>query len=73
VRNGKRGNGEVAAFEYHLERNYCELKRELREGTYLPGGYHHFFIYEPNKRKINEAPFRDRVVHHALSYVHRVI
>jgi hypothetical protein len=33
ARKGKRGNGAVAAFEYHLERNLFTLERELREGT----------------------------------------
>ena len=33
---------------------------------YQPGDYHHFTIHEPKRRKISAAPFRDRVVHHAL-------
>ncbi len=33
------------------------------------GSYRHFYIYEPKKRKISAAPFRDRVVHHALCNV----
>lgn len=69
ARKGKRSKAEVAAFEYHLERNLFTLERELREGTYRPGGYRHFYIFEPKKRKISAAPFRDRVVHHALCNV----
>jgi len=69
ARKGKRARGEVAAFEYALERNLFDLERELQEGTYRPGGYRHFYIYEPKKRKISAAPFRDRVVHHALCNV----
>jgi RNA-directed DNA polymerase len=34
--------------------------------TYQPGPYHSFFIHDPKKRLISAAPFRDRVVHHAL-------
>lgn len=34
--------------------------------TYSPGAYVHFYIHEPKRRKISAAPFRDRVVHHAL-------
>jgi RNA-directed DNA polymerase len=30
------------------------------------GPYHSFFIHEPKRRLISAAPFRDRVVHHAL-------
>jgi RNA-directed DNA polymerase len=29
-------------------------------------GFRDFFIHEPKRRKISAAPFRDRVVHHAL-------
>ena len=38
----------------------------LRARTYRPGAYTHFFIHEPKRRLISAAPFRDRVVHHAL-------
>ncbi len=63
---GKRGHANVAAFEYHLEDNLLALQRELESKTYLPGGYTSFFIHEPKRRLISAAPFRDRVVHHAL-------
>jgi RNA-directed DNA polymerase len=66
ARKGKRSKAEVAAFEYNLERNLLDLEHELREGNYRPGGYRHFYIREPKRRKISAAPFRDRVVHHAL-------
>ena len=66
ARKGKRSKAEVAAFEYDLERNLFTLERELRAGNYRPGGYRHFYIAEPKRRKISAAPFRDRVVHHAL-------
>jgi RNA-directed DNA polymerase len=38
----------------------------LTDGTYCPGPYHNFFINEPKRRKISAAPFRDRIVHHAV-------
>ncbi len=63
---GKRGNPAVAAFEYRLEDNLLELQARLRSHTYEPGAYTHFFIHEPKRRLISAAPFRDRVVHHAL-------
>jgi hypothetical protein len=69
ARKGKRGKHAVAAFEYQLERNLFTLERELSDGSYRPGRYHHFYIFEPKKRKISAAPFRDRVVHHALCNV----
>jgi RNA-directed DNA polymerase len=62
----KRGRGNVAAFEYCLEDNLRSLQAELRRQTYRPGRYHSFFIHEPKRRLISAAPFRDRVVHHAL-------
>ncbi len=66
---GKRKKESVAAFEYDLESNLLALERELREKTYRPGPYHHFYITEPKRRKINAAPFPDGVVHHALCQV----
>lgn len=63
---GKRGRGATAAFEMLLADNLLELQNELSEQTYQPGGYTSFHIHEPKKRLISAAPFRDRVVHHAL-------
>jgi len=45
------------------------LKHELRTQTYSPGNYESFYIHEPKRRLISAAPFRDRVVHHALCNV----
>ena len=42
------------------------LQHDLLAHTYRPGLYRHFSIHEPKHRKISAAPFRDRVVHHAL-------
>lgn len=63
---GKRGHVNVAAFEYHLEDNLLALQADLRSLTYQPGQYDSFYIHEPKKRLISAAPFRDRVVPHAL-------
>ena len=63
---GKRGRGATAAFEMLLADNLLELQKELTDQTYQPGGYTSFYIHEPKKRLISAAPFRDRVVHHAL-------
>jgi RNA-directed DNA polymerase len=69
ARRGKRSASAVAAFEYAEEENLHQLQDELRARTYSPGAYRHFFIHEPKRRKISAAPFRDRVVHHALCRV----
>ncbi|MBI3162913.1 MAG: RNA-dependent DNA polymerase [Chloroflexi bacterium] len=63
---GKRGHADVAEFEYRLEENLLQLQSELQSQTYQPGKYHSFYIHDPKKRLISAAPFRDRVVHHAL-------
>jgi RNA-directed DNA polymerase len=66
ARKGKRGKGPAAGFEYALEDNLLALQAELTGKTYQPGAYHSFYIHEPKRRLISAAPFRDRVVHHAL-------
>ncbi len=66
---GKRGQQEVARFEFNLEENLVRLREELQDGTYRPGGYHSFYIRDPKHRLISAAPFRNRVVHHALCRV----
>ncbi len=46
-----------------------ELKRmadELLGGSYRFGQYHLFTVYDPKKRTICAAPFRDRVAMHAI-------
>jgi retron-type reverse transcriptase len=69
ARKGKRGRSPAATFEYDLEGNLVALQRELVAGTYRPGAYSSFYIHEPKRRLISAAPFRDRVVHHALCNV----
>ncbi|MBK7897497.1 MAG: reverse transcriptase domain-containing protein, partial [Candidatus Promineifilaceae bacterium] len=66
ARRGKRSRHPVAAFEYDQEENLIRLQKELQAQTYQPGAYHSFYIHEPKRRLISAAPFRDRVVHHAL-------
>ncbi|MDI6768686.1 MAG: RNA-directed DNA polymerase [Anaerolineales bacterium] len=66
---GKRGKAPVAGFETLLADNLLELQGELAGQTYQPGRYRHFHVHEPKRRLISAAPFRDRVVHHALCNV----
>src|SRR5690606_4717550 len=66
ARKGKRYLPDVAAFHVRLEENLLALQEELRQQTYQPGEYRAFFIHDPKKRLISAAPYRDRVVHHAL-------
>lgn len=66
ARKGKRLNNNVMRFEENLESELIKIQEELLCKTYLPGRYKEFTIYERKKRKISAAPYRDRVVHHAL-------
>lgn len=65
----KRGKSSAATFEHQLADNLLVLQDDLINQTYIPGDYSHFLIHDPKKRKISAAPFRDRVVHHALCNV----
>lgn len=63
---GKRGKRAGAEFFGKWETEVIALERELQDGRYRPGAYHYFTIHEPKERVVAAAPFRDRVVHHAL-------
>ncbi|NCA72188.1 MAG: RNA-dependent DNA polymerase, partial [Sphingobacteriia bacterium] len=63
---GKRDRESVARFEFHLERELIQLQEELIEGRYQPGAFYTFGVRDPKPRAICAAPFRDRVVHHAV-------
>jgi RNA-directed DNA polymerase len=60
---------EVAAYEMDLEFNLFNLRQSLSAGNYAHGAYRQRTIYERKPRLISAAPFRDRVVHHALMQV----
>jgi retron-type reverse transcriptase len=62
----KRYRDPVLAFNHQLEHELLQLQRELQTQTYQPRHYKTFEIYEPKRRVISAAPYRDRVVHHAL-------
>jgi RNA-directed DNA polymerase len=66
---GKRRRADVAAFALNLEGELVQLRRELLDGSYQPGPYRSFQVMDPKPRLISAAPFRDRVVHHALTQV----
>ena len=57
---------EACRFRFFLEKELIKLKSELESGAYKPGRYRYFTIHDPKERIISVAPFRDRVVHHAL-------
>ncbi len=66
ARRGKRRGRGAAAFEHELEANLFRLQEELRTGAFRFSGYRTFMVREPALREIRAAPYRDRVVHHAV-------
>ena len=63
---GKRKKPGAAAFLANFEREILRLEHELLSQTYRTGGYVMIEIHDPKRRLVSAAPFRDRVVHHAL-------
>lgn len=72
AQKGKRFRDNVLLFNYNLENLENELlilQKELIDHTYHPGSYRTFQITDPKPRMISAAPYRDRVIHHALCHV----
>jgi RNA-directed DNA polymerase len=69
ARRHKTRKGYVEDFVLRQDRELRELREALVNGSYQPSGYRQFRIYDPRERLISAAPFRDRVLHHALCNV----
>lgn len=69
AQRGKRFRDNVLEFNNRLEDNLLQIQQELRSYSYIPGQYRTFEIFDPKPRIISAAPYRDRVVHHALCNV----
>jgi len=69
ARKCKRYRKEILKFSYDMEENLLQLQEQLLNQTYQHGGYRKFTVCDSKKREIKAAPFRDRVVHHALCNV----
>ena len=69
ARKGKRYRDYTLSFIDAAEYEIWSIIADLRGKTYRPGTYNTFMVYEPKERLICAAPFRDRVVHHALCNV----
>jgi len=69
ARKGKRYRKEILRFSYDLEKNLLQIEKELRNQTYQHGNYREFIVCDLKKRHIKAAPFKDRVVHHALDNI----
>lgn len=66
ARKGNLHSKDTQKFFFHLETEVLRLQDELKSGIYQPGAYRYFRVFDPKEREISEAPFRDRVVHHAV-------
>ncbi len=66
AQKSKRFNTNVLEFNENLERELITMQQQLQDKSYQFGEYKTFYIVEPKKRMISAAPYRDRVVHHAL-------
>jgi retron-type reverse transcriptase len=67
ARQGTGWTHETRQFFYQLEPALLGLQAQLINQTYTPGRFRYFHIRDPKPRIIAVAPFRDRIVHHALT------
>ena len=65
-RRGKRWKNTVAKIELNALEAVAYLQNELSEGTYKPGDYREFYVFEPKKRLIQTNSFKDKIVQHAF-------
>ena len=63
---GKRNKKDVQEFQLHLMDNILSLHNDLKNKTYIHGGYYAFNISDPKPRNIHKASVRDRLLHHAI-------
>jgi retron-type reverse transcriptase len=66
ARRGKRHQAEIQDFTFDLEYELTAIRQDLITHTYKPGGFRQFHVRDRKLRLISAAPFRDRVVQHAL-------
>lgn len=66
---GKRLTPGYLEFKEFGPLNLADLARDMREGTYVCGAAHEFYVLDPKRRLISALPFRDRVVQQALCLV----
>ncbi|MBI3536641.1 MAG: RNA-dependent DNA polymerase [Chloroflexi bacterium] len=69
ARLGKRAKVQIFNFEFNAESELLRLQEELQNKIYRPGAYTNFRLDDRKRRLVSAAPFRDRVVHHALCQI----
>jgi retron-type reverse transcriptase len=65
-RRNKRGTHNEMRFELNQEEEIQSLWEDILSGSYEVGLSRAFIVFEPVKREIFAADFRDRVVHHYI-------
>ena len=64
---GKKLKHSAAKFWLHEDQYLVQMHHELKEQRYHFGGYSSFILHDNGiERRISVAPFRDRVLHHAI-------
>jgi RNA-directed DNA polymerase len=66
AQRGKSGKRDVVAFRDHLDAELSALRADLISESVSVGDYRYFTIHDPKERLICAAPFRERVLHHAI-------
>lgn len=69
-RRGKRATYGDQKFFINYPERLLEIQDDLKENKFKWGEYREFYVVDPKKRLIMAAPFKDRIVHHAI---HRVV
>ena len=66
---GKQRKQEVLRYAAHFDENMQAMRQELLDGTAAVGDYRYFTIHDPKERVICAAPFRERILQHAVMNV----
>lgn len=66
AKRGKQYKKEVIAFAERFDENLEDLRQSLLLGTTIVGEYRYFTIHDPKERVICAAPFRERILQHAI-------
>ena len=62
-RKGKNLRNEMICFNLKQEEYIMWLYQQLKDMTYVHGGYTSFYVKEPKVRKIEKSRYIDRIVH----------
>ena len=63
---GKRSAPAALRYMQRMEEQLHNTHNHLLHGSYQPGGYEEFYVFEPKQRLISAPRFADRVVHRAI-------